>query len=108
MAKRIKKMDPENGPTWCNLTLTAIRELGGEANTPDNHDYTPPSDMLHRAQTELGWMNMLQGRIHKDIWATLQEGKGQSSGAFTINTLWKMAAILWRRRNHKKHGETSN
>jgi hypothetical protein len=108
ITKQIKKIDPENGPTWCNLTLTAIRELGGEANTPDNHDYTPPSDMLHRAQCELGWMNMLQGRIHKDIWATLQEGKGQSSGAHAINALWKMAAILWRRRNRKKHGETSN
>jgi hypothetical protein len=48
-------------------------------------------------------MNMLQGRIHKDIWATLQEGKGQSSGALAINALWKMAAILWRRRNRKKN-----
>jgi hypothetical protein len=87
MAKRIKIIDPDNGPTWCNLTITAIRELGGEANTPDNHEYTPPSDMLHRAQTELGWMNLLQGRIHKDIWETLQEGKGKSSGAHAINAL---------------------
>jgi hypothetical protein len=87
ITKRIKKIDPENGPTWCNLTITAIRELGVEANTPDNQDYTPPSDTLQRAQSELGWMNMLEGRIHKDIWATLQEGKGQSSGAHTINAL---------------------
>jgi hypothetical protein len=41
MAKRIKKIDPDNGPTWCNLTITAIRELGGEANTLDNHENTP-------------------------------------------------------------------
>jgi hypothetical protein len=108
MTKRIKKIDPDNGPAWCNLTLTAIKELGGETTTPDNHEYTPPPDALHRAQTELGWMNMLQGRIHNDIWATLQDGKGTSSGAHAINALWKLAAILWRRRNRKKHGETQN
>jgi hypothetical protein len=99
MAKRIKKI---------NITITAIRELGGEANTPDNHEYPPPSDTLHKAQPELGWMNLLQGRIHKDSWAALQEGKGKSSGARAINALWKIVAILWRHRNCKKHGETSN
>jgi hypothetical protein len=107
MAKRIKKIDPDNGPAWCNLTITAIKELGGEIKIPDNHEYQPPSDTLHKAQTDLGWMNLLQGRIHKDIWTTLQEGKGISSGAHAINALWKMAATLWRRRNRKKHGETS-
>jgi hypothetical protein len=100
---RLNKINNTKGREWHILTSHAIKELGGNTNLE-----TPETDTSHhhQHQTEIGWLNFLQGRIAKQIWTELQKGRGKGTGATSIKAIWKFASIIWRRRNRKKHGKT--
>jgi len=60
-----------------------------------------------QAQTELGPMNFLQGRIHNKISAEIgNRGLCTLTKPLAIHLLWKMAATIWRTRNQALHGTT--
>jgi hypothetical protein len=95
---RLNKINNTKGREWHSLTSQAIKELGGNTKLE-----TPETDTshLHQPQTEIGWLNLLQGRIAKQIWTELQKGKGTGTGATSIKAILKFSSIIWRRRNRK-------
>jgi hypothetical protein len=100
---RLNKINKTKGQEWHSLASQAIKELGGDTklDTPEMN-----TSHHHQHQTEIGWLNFLQGRVAKKIWTELQKGRGAGTGATSIKAIWKIASIIWRRRNRKKHGKT--
>jgi hypothetical protein len=100
---RLNKTNKTKGREWYSLASQAIKELGGDTKLETPETYTSHH---HQHQTEIGWLNFLQGREAKKIWTELQKGRGVGTGATSIKAIWKFASIIWRRRNRKKHGKT--
>jgi hypothetical protein len=102
LATKLTKNCNTSGPKWAAATTRAISELGGD--TPTNQMiFTHPST---QQQQDIGWLNFLQGRITKNIWTTIETNPNSTTGITKIKALWKLASILWRCRNRKKHGKT--
>jgi hypothetical protein len=100
----LTKIDQNSGTKWASLLHTTLSDLGGRFNTTHTNTIIPPH--LLDAQRTIGWFHLLQGIIHKDLWDYLRPGQGTAMGATAIKALWKLASILWRRQNRKKHGKS--
>jgi hypothetical protein len=98
------KIDKNSGAKWASLLHTTLSNLDGRFNTTHITTVIPPH--LLDAQRTIGWFHLLQGRIHNDLWGHLRPGQGTAMGVTAIKALWKLASILWRRRNRKKHGKS--
>jgi hypothetical protein len=101
---KLTKIDHSNVPRWTSLFHTAIRELGGEHTATHNYPQIPTHLLV--AQSSIGWIHVIQGRIHKDLWKFLNTNNGAQTGPKAIKTFWKLASLFWRKRNGKKHGRT--
>jgi hypothetical protein len=101
---QLTKIDQSSGTKWASLLHTAIGNLGGRFNTTHTLEIIPPS--LIDAQHTIGWFHLLQGIIHNDIWEHLRYGQGSTMGVIAIKAVWKLAPVIWRRRNRKKHGKS--
>jgi hypothetical protein len=91
------------GPKWAAIITRAINELGGEtdeAQTPFSHPSTTRQD-------DIGWINLIQGQISKTVWEAIEPNPNSTTGTTALKSLWKLASILWRCRNRKKHRKTT-
>jgi hypothetical protein len=53
----------------------------------------------------IGWLNLLQGSISKTVWEDIEPNPNRTTGTTALKLLWKLASILWRCQNRKKHGK---
>jgi hypothetical protein len=101
---QLTKIDQPSGAKWVSLLHTAIGNLGGRFNIIHKTAIIPPS--LLDAQHTIGWFYLLQGIIHNDLWEHLRHSQVTAMGVIAIKALWKLASIIWRRRNRKKYGKS--
>jgi len=103
--KLLSKNNPDLAQWWCTMINTSFVALGALP----IEDFLPTEQDLQfvQAQTELGPMNFLQGRIHKQISTEIgNKGLCTLTKPLAIHLLWKMAATIWRTRNQALHGTT--
>ena len=90
---------------WCTMINSCFEVLGAL----QIEDFLPTEQDLQliQAQADLGPMNFLQGRIHKQISTEIgTRGLCTLTKPLAIHLLWKMAATIWCTRNQALHGTT--